>query len=111
LRETPFAALHVWDQSAHLQLRLEADVALLIGDEVAAIWENVPPLSQLSYGGAPAPGQPIGQALDYSKASDVGFFVVLRLQVTTIDALHLGQNHRRARFDGENGWTGTWLAP
>ena len=28
LRVTPFAALHVWDASAHLQLRLEAHVTL-----------------------------------------------------------------------------------
>ncbi|MBC8165349.1 MAG: pyridoxamine 5'-phosphate oxidase family protein [Bryobacteraceae bacterium] len=41
LRATPFAALHVWDASAHLQLRLEAQVTILTGPDVAAIWERV----------------------------------------------------------------------
>jgi pyridoxamine 5'-phosphate oxidase len=111
LRATPFAALHVRDTSAHLQLRLEAHVTILIGQDVAAIWKSVPATSRLSYGSVPAPGQPIAQALDYTKVSDAGSFVVLRLQLLTVDALHLGQNHRRARFDRHNEWAGAWLAP
>ncbi len=111
LRTTPFAALHVWDTSAHLQLRLEAHVTLLTGPDVATIWAGVPATSRLSYGSTPAPGQPIAQALDYTKIPDAGSFVVLRLQISTVDALHLGQNHRRARFDLHNEWAGVWLAP
>ena len=111
LRVTPFAALHVWDTSAHLQMRLEAQVTLLTGEDVAMIWEHVPVVSRLSYCSTPAPGQPIAQALDYKKVSDAGSFVVLRLQISTVDALHLGQNHRRARFDRHNEWSGVWLAP
>ena len=111
LRVTPFAALHVWDTSAHLQLRLEAHVTILTGPDVATIWEGVPLVSRLSYGSTPAPGQPIAQALDYTKVSDAGSFVVLRLQISTVDAVHLGANHRRARFDRHNEWAGTWLAP
>ena len=111
LRSTPFAAVHVWDASAHLQLRLEAHVTLLTGPDVAAIWAAVPAASRLSYGSTPAPGQPIGRALDYTKVPDAGSFVVLRLQISTVDALHLGPNHRRARFDRPNAWAGAWLAP
>jgi hypothetical protein len=111
LRVTPFAALHVWDASAHLQLRLEARVTLLTGPDVAAIWAGVPATSRRSYGNTPAPGQPIGRALDYTKVPDAGYFVVLRLQISTVDALHLGPNHRRARFDRHNEWAGAWLAP
>ena len=111
VRVTPFAALHVWDASAHLQLRLEAHVTLLTGPDVAALWAGVPTASRLSYGSAPAPGQPIGRALDYTKVPDAGCFVVLRLQISTVDALHLGPNHRRARFDRHNAWAGAWLAP
>ncbi len=111
LRVTPFAALHVWDASAHLQLRLEAHVTLLTGPDVAAIWAGVPEVSRLSYGSTPAPGQPIAQALDYTKAADPESFVILRLAIATVDALHLGPHHRRARFDRDDGWAGTWLAP
>jgi pyridoxamine 5'-phosphate oxidase len=111
LRVTPFAALHVWDTSAHLQLRLEAHVTILTGKDVATIWEGVPLVSRLSYGSTPAPGQPIAQALDYTKAADPASFVILRLRVSTVDALHLGPNHRRAQFDRHNDWNGAWLAP
>ena len=95
----------------HLQLWLEAHVTLLTGPDVAAIWAGVPAASRLSYGSTPAPGQPIGRALDYKKVSNVGSFVVLRLQISTVEALHLGHNHRRARFDRHNEWSGAWLAP
>ena len=36
LRATPVAALHVWDNGSRLQIRLEADVAIATGPEVAA---------------------------------------------------------------------------
>ena len=111
LRITPFAAVHVWDASAHLQLRLEAHVTLLTGPKVAAIWASVAAASRLSYGSTPAPGQRIAQALDYKKVADPESFVVLRLAVATIEALHLGPNHRRAQFDRSDNWAGTWLAP
>ena len=111
LRATPFAALHVWDPLAHLQLRIEGQITISAGQDVAKIWEAVPAASRLSYGSTPAPGAPIAQALDYTKTADAGSFVVLRLEIETIDAVHLGPHHRRARFDRCDQWTGTWLAP
>jgi pyridoxamine 5'-phosphate oxidase len=111
LGATPFAALHIWDASAHLQLRIEANVTILLGQDVAAIWNGVPTASRTSYGSSPAPGHPITHALAYAKTSDPASFAVLQLSVSTIDALHLGPNHRRARFDRDNNWAGTWLAP
>ncbi|MEZ0468660.1 pyridoxamine 5'-phosphate oxidase family protein [Phaeobacter sp. SYSU ZJ3003] len=111
VRITPFAAVHVWDASAHLQLRLEAHVTLLTGPDVTAIWARLPAASRLSYGTTPAPGQRIAQALDYEKVADPKSFVVLRLAVANIEALHLGPNHRRALFDRGDNWAGTWLAP
>lgn len=111
LRATPFVALHIWDTSAHLQVRIEAHVTILTGPDVAATWQGVPEASRGAYGTTPAPGQPIAQALDYAKAADSACFAVLQLRLSTIDALHLGQNHRRARFDRQNDWAGTWLAP
>lgn len=107
----PFAALHVWDTSAHLQVRLQAHVTVVTGPDVAMIWAGVPEASRRSYGSNPAPGQVIADALAYSKAADPASFAVLRLSVSSIDALHLGPNHRRARYDRETGWEGTWLVP
>lgn len=111
LRVAPLAALHVWDASAHLQIRLEATVTILTGQDVTAIWGGLSEPSRRSYGGSPAPGQPISVALDYSRVADPASFAVLHLSVQTIDVLHLGPNHRRAWFDRGTNWEGVWLAP
>jgi pyridoxamine 5'-phosphate oxidase len=42
LAATRFAALHVWDTSAHLQVRLEAQIDILTGEGVASIWARMP---------------------------------------------------------------------
>jgi pyridoxamine 5'-phosphate oxidase len=96
---------------AHLQVQLEAQVTILTGQDVAAIWAGVPEASTLSYGTSPAPGQPIAQAPASARILDPASSAVLRLSVSTTDALHLGPNHRRALFDRLDGWAGEWLAP
>jgi pyridoxamine 5'-phosphate oxidase len=111
LRATPFAALHIWDSAAHLQLRLEAEVAILTGADVAEIWARVPAPSRMAYGSIPATGQPIAQGLAYSKTPDAASFVVLRLNIGAMDVVHLGPDHRRAQFMRADGWAGQWLAP
>lgn len=111
LHATPQAALHIWDASAHLQIRIEAEVAILSGTDVADVWANVPDASRVSYGCTPAPGTPIPTALAYHKAHDAATFAVLRLSVLAIDAVHLGPSHRRARFERAKQWVGQWLAP
>ena len=107
----PFAALHVWDSGAHLQIRLEADVTILTGLDVAALWARVPDAARTAYGGSPAPGGPLADALAYDKTPDPARFAVVRLQVRAMDVLHLGPDHRRARFVRADGWSGTWLVP
>ncbi len=111
LRATPFAALHFWDEAGHLQIRLEAEAVILSGPEVAEIWARVPETSRLSYGITPQPGHQIAGALDYSRKPDPMSFSVLRLKVTAIDVLHLGPDHRRAKFIRSDDWAGQWLAP
>ena len=111
VRAAPFAALHVWDPSARLQVRVDAHVTVLKGQDVDAIWAGMSAASRLSYGSAPAPGQPISAALEYEKVPDFGSFAVLQFEISKIDALHLDPNHRRARFDRDSDWAGTWLVP
>ena len=69
----------------------------------------MPHLSRQSYGTMPAPGQPIPEALAYAKHANPQSFAVLRLSVQTIDALHLGRDHRLARFERTGHWAGQWL--
>ena len=111
LRHSPRAALHVWDPAAHLQTRLAVAVEVLTGDEVAAVWAKVPEASRLSYGAEPPPGQAIAGPLDYQTHADPARFAILRCRVVAIDALHLGPQHRRARFDAADNWAGQWLTP
>ena len=111
LRVAPVAALHVWDASAHLQLRMEASVLIRTGQDAAAIWAGMSEPSRLSYGGSPAPGEPVCESLAYHKLADPASFAVLHLSIQTIDVLHLGPNHRRARFDRADNWNGAWLVP
>jgi pyridoxamine 5'-phosphate oxidase len=111
LRATPFGELHFWDTSAHLQVRLSARATLLSGNDVEAFWTKIPAGSRLAYGGTPITGQPIANALDYIKTSDPAAFVVIRMAITTMDVLHLGPAHRRARFDRADNWEGQWLVP
>ena len=111
LRANPGAALHVWIPKDRLQLRLTCTVGLRHGAEVADIWAKVPDLSRQSYGITPAPGTPIGSALDYVKAPDPATFTVLDFKVVHIDMVHLGTNHRRARFRRDTDWAGEWLVP
>ena len=111
LRANPKAALHVWDGTAHLQLRLEARATILTGADVAEIWAQVPETSRIAYGSNPAPGQPVTDGLAFVKHPDPACFAVLRLHVQAMDVLHLGRDHRRARFVRGDNWAGQWLAP
>jgi len=105
------AALHIWEASAHLQIRLAVSVTILSGDAVAAMWAKVPDPSRQSYGTRPPPGTPIADALAYDKPADPASFAVLRCAVLAMDVVHLGPQHRRAAFGRADGWAGQWLAP
>ena len=111
LRTTPCAALHVWDSSAHLQTRIAASVTIMTGPDVAGLWDKVPDHARAAYGSTPSPGAPVQSALDYTKTPDADSFAVLHLTIDSIDVVHLGPNHRRARFSRADGWAGQWLAP
>jgi pyridoxamine 5'-phosphate oxidase len=110
LQTTPRAALHVWEAQAHLQLRISVTVDILTGDAVQAAWLRVPDTSRVAYGTNPAPGQPIADALAYTKTPDPAAFAVLRMTVQAMDVLHLGPQHRRALFTRAANWAGVWHA-
>jgi pyridoxamine 5'-phosphate oxidase len=111
LRANPRAELHIWDNSAHLQTRVEVTVAILTGDTVASYWAKLPEVAKLNYGTTPAPGEPIANSLDYIKEPDQAIYAVLSCAVQAFDIVHLGPQHRRARFDYTNNRIGQWLVP
>lgn len=111
LRARPEAALHVWDSGAHLQMRLSASAAILTGEAVADLWGQLSDGARLAYGSDPAPGRPLPDALAYRKQPDPAAFAVLELALQEMDILHLGPQHRRARYTRADGWAGEWRAP
>jgi pyridoxamine 5'-phosphate oxidase len=111
LRNNPRAELHIWDSSAHLQTRVEVAVTIMTGDAVAAYWEKLPEVAKLNYGSTPAPGEPIASSLDYIKVPDQMIYAVLNCTVQALDVVHLGPQHRRARYDYTNNRAGHWLVP
>ena len=111
LKAAPRAALHIWDASQSLQIRLQADVNVQSGDDTRELWERIPDHAQQSYGVTPPPGTPIADALDYAKVPDPKSFAVLICTVVHIDAVHLGDEHRRAQFSRSRAWQGEWLSP
>lgn len=111
LQVLPFAALHIWDSGAHLQIRLAASVSILTGTDVAELWREMPDHGRMAYGSTPSPGTPLSDALGYTKIPDPEAFAVLHLTIESIDVVHLGPNHRRAEYCREGGWVGQWLAP
>lgn len=131
----PRAEALVWDPRAHLQIRLSGPVAILTGPAVAPLWSRIPDTARVSYGNTPGPGVPIPGPLDHGPGDGTAVFAVLRMAIARIDALHLGDRHRRAHFakadaqpdgwvdaqpdakpvgsaDGwAGGWAGGWLSP
>lgn len=111
LRARPRAAFHIWDAEQALQIRLHALVTIRSGPALLPLWQGIPDHAQQSYGVTPSPGQPIATALDYVKQPDPETFAVLECDIAHIDAVHLGDDHRRAAFSRVRNWAGQWLSP
>ncbi len=111
LHSTPRAALHIWDADQALQIRMQAEIQITSGSTVQPIWDNIPDHSKQSYGVTPPPGTAIDTSLDYVKNPDPDTFAVLHCKIMQIDAVHLGEHHRRCSFSRARGWQGQWLSP
>ena len=111
LAQSPYAAIHIWDSRARLQIRATARIYVLTGPDAAPRWENVPDAGRVSYGSQPTPGAQIEAAFAYQHAPDPARFAVLICELESLDLLHLGEQHRRAQFLRAQGWRGTWCAP
>jgi hypothetical protein len=111
LKHTPTAQILAWDPRAHLQIRATGTATILTGAEAAPLWARVPAASRPAYGATPPPGTPIPAALAYTRTDGATAFAVIRLTLTALDLLHLGDRHRRARFARADDWRGDWLSP
>ena len=111
ITDGPRAAIQFWDAEASLQVRMRAHVIRLPHEQEKALWAEVPEQSRDQYGAVPPPGTPIAAAEAWRPNPRPARFAVLRARVLRIEALHLGEIHRRARYEREEGWQGSWLVP
>lgn len=112
LMQEPRASLLVWEQKAHLQIRLRVHVEIKSGEAVAEQWQRVPQAARKVYGSQPPPGTPIDYPEQLSAQANPGSFAVLVCNIKEIETLYLGPDmHRRAKFCADTAWVGQWLAP
>lgn len=89
LRHTPVAALHVRESWSSLQIRLQADVTIIIGAGKANAWVAPPERSRLAHGIDYRPGKPTPSPLTYDQTPDPEAYAILRLKIRVMDLLHL----------------------
>lgn len=111
VRAHPYAAIHVWDNVAHWQMRLSATVEVRTGQALEPIWAQLSDHAQQCYGFHPASGDPINDGLAYDKWPDLDAFAMLELSIRAMDILHLGHQHRRASSARADDWAGQWVVP
>lgn len=117
IHRNPHVALHVYDQAAAIQVRLDARATIHIADAVAHDrWARTPSMSRMVYAvtappGSPLPAPPPAPATTSDTPEN---FAVLCLTFHRLEWLWLcHEAHRRAAFtwDDANQHQATWLAP
>ncbi|WP_375261514.1 pyridoxamine 5'-phosphate oxidase family protein [Palleronia sp.] len=111
LEADPKGTLLFWDALHALQIRARVEVEILTGAAVEDRWQSLSDEARKNYGGHPPPSTPVPAAEDYRETTERDRFCVLIGHVTSLDAVHLGQLHRRALFEAKDGFAGMWLAP
>jgi pyridoxamine 5'-phosphate oxidase len=115
----PAGAVHVYDPKQKIQLRLDCQLSVHIGDDLAReAWAATRDFSRICYQVMQGPGQAVSDPREVPFSSDdsnEGWenFAVISALVTRIEWLYLAhQGHRRAEFvwlDGD--WQARWLVP
>ncbi|MDA8635749.1 pyridoxamine 5'-phosphate oxidase family protein [Rhodobacteraceae bacterium] len=111
LQANPRAQLLFWDPNRAIQLRLHVRIALRQDAHRDAQWQNVPGPSQIAYGKTPRTGLEIHDAFAYELTPSRSQFMVCSCAVQKLEFLSLKEQHFRAVFQADDGWTGTWLSP
>jgi pyridoxamine 5'-phosphate oxidase len=121
LVDDPRAAIHVYDQRAKTQLRMEALATIHRDDDLRqSAWEKTRDFSRECYRVVRAPGDAVESPSDVTFTDghhpDEGEenFMAVTLRIHTLEWLYLAhQGHRRAKFswDQAGGLTQTWLVP
>ena len=120
IQAQPALAVHFYDRTEKLQLRLSCHAKVHTRDDVtAAAWEAMRPMSRECYGQHWAPGTQLrepdlsSEMLAKEVLNAFDNFAVVIARIHTLQWLYLSSSgHRRARFDFRAGQEmRTWLAP
>ena len=119
IEANPAGAVHVYDPKQKIQLRLDCQLSVHIGDDLAReAWAATRDFSRICYQVMQGPGEAVSDPREVpfsSDASNEGWdhFAVISALVTRIEWLYLAhQGHRRAEFRWQDGdWHGRWLIP
>ncbi|MGI4954554.1 MAG: pyridoxamine 5'-phosphate oxidase family protein [Janthinobacterium lividum] len=115
---SPRVALHVWDDGAKVQVRLDGAAALQPEDVARTEWDRLHSGSRDTYRIRPAPGTALADpaVADTDRVDeDAAYanFAVIAVQVDGMEWLHLARDgHRRAAFTWTaDGMQAEWLVP
>ena len=111
LKENPHAVIHIWLPKVQLQIQMDVNVEVKVGDITIPNWRNVPTNSRVAYGTIPSPGAIIESPLAYDYAPSQKRFAVLICHIQSIQLLLLGAKHIRANYKKTTNWQGEWLSP
>lgn len=116
MRAEPRVSLHVWDDEAQVQLRIDGRATLHSGDARArAEWDRLHPGSRATYATEQMPGTRIGDPAELSRISESAAFqhmAVVDIAMLALEWLHLSPDgQRRACFTFGQAPDAAWLVP
>lgn len=115
----PAGAVLVYDPGQKIQLRLDCQLSVHIGDELAReAWAATRDFSRICYQVMQGPGEAVSDPREVPFSQEdsndgADHFAVISALVTRIEWLYLAAHgHRRAEFRWQDGdWQGRWLVP
>ena len=117
LQAHPAVALHVWDDGAQVQVRIDGTAAVSAGDDLArAEWARLHEGSRAAYSLRPVPATPLADPaalLRVDEAAAFAQFAVLQVRFDRLEWLHLArEGQRRASFSWRDDvFVQKWLVP
>lgn len=112
IRQNPNVTALIWQPTTGLQIRLRGHAEVFDGQDIRALWGDMPARGRKNYGVTPAPGSEIPRSDAFQRKPDPTRLAHLVITVNEIDVVYLGPpNDIRARFCRNDDWAGRWLAP
>ncbi len=117
LRADPAAALHVWDESAQIQVRIDGTATVSANDDLARTeWARLHGGSRMAYRSQPVPATPVEDPAGIPRVEEAAAFAqfaVLQVRMDRLEWLHLArEGQRRAAFAWRDGvLEQRWLVP